>query len=1184
MPRGYTLKLLLIMNSPLWRISETDKRKWIMRANLTAFILIMTLMQVSAATFGQNFTLKEKSVSIAKIFFEIRKQTGYDVLLRSNQLKTSRKIKAEFSNVPLTEVIDQIIKGTELEYAFNDKTIFIKDKEKPSLVDKVVNYFLSIDVSGKVTDESGQPLAGAGVRIKDSNRTVVTNEKGEFTLKGVDENLVLVITYLGYQNREIKVAKELNIVLLMATGKLDEVAVVSTGFQNLPKERATGSFSTVSKQQLERQVTPDIISRLEGVTSSLVFNRDGLGRRQLRVRGQNTIYANAEPLIVVDNFPYEGSLDNINPNDVETITVLKDAAAASIWGVRAGNGVIVITTKRGKDNQILNINFNTNVSIGDKPDLKYDRAFLNSSDFIDVEQQLFSAGFFTATENSFGKSPLSPVVELLIKKRDNPAQASAIDAQINALRSVDYRNDLSKYFYQNNVNQQYALNFNGGSDKMTYYVSGGMDRNKGNSVGQSYKRYSFNAQTTYIPFKNLEVTAGLNYIQAINGNDNVMTQFPANVDPYTQLADGNGNPLSIVNSYRMTYVNDAPNKGFLNWAFSPIDEIGRHKTSANTSENRFSTSLKYTIVKGLSAEVRYQYQKQMIKTNNLATPESFYTRNLVNMYSSVGPTDAVILNNIPQGHILMFGGNDLTTNNLRSQLNFTNTYGDHTFSALAGYEIREVNGTITNGTFYGYDPNVGTTTPVNTITTFELQPSYDERSIPNNDGINNSVDRFLSYFANGSYTFKNRYILSGSARVDASNYFGVKTNQKFVPLWSAGIKWDIDKESFFKVGFLPKLSFRATYGYNGNLNKNLSAYTTVAYQSPAPMTNYVFGTILNAPNPQLRWERTSIFNLGLDFTFSNQVLSGSLEYYKRRGKDIIGDTQLAPSTGMANLRGNFAQTKGNGFDLILNSNNLRGKMGWQTSLLFSYATDKVSAYDVVSSVQNLVNSGNDNNGQIFPKAGYPLYSVFSYKWGGLDPTNGDPRGYENGALSKNYQSLITTQDFNNIIYSGPAKPVYSGGLQNTFTYKQFSLTAQLTYKLGYYIRQNSLYYSSLFNFGAGFADYSNRWKQPGDETRTNVPSLPSLTVNAGNRDTFYNRSEAVVQKGDHVRLQDINLTYSINDSLVKQIGVKNLTLTLYARNLGIIWRANNLGLDPDLYNAGLYPTPTNYSLALRANF
>lgn len=970
----------------------------IMRINLVILLIVITSLHVWAVGKAQTVTLTLKDATLEQALRHIKAQTGYGYFFEGGNLTQSTKVTLSLSNATLTQALDKSFAGQPYTYTIAENIIVVKSlagaqATKPQQPQK--------RIKGKVTGPQGQPLAGASVYIKGRQASTTTDEQGNYTITA-NEGETLVVTYIGFETQEqtIGAGNEINISLKEAVGLMDAVNIVSTGFQQLPKERATGSFATVSQQQLERQVTPDIISRLEGITSGLVFNTDNRGNRQIRVRGQSTIFANAEPLIVVDNFPYEGSIDNINPNDIESITLSKDAAAASIWGVRAGNGVIVITTKKGKLNQPLNISLTANLTTTGKPDIYYSPMFLNSSDFIDVEKQLFSTGFYNQYENAVNKPALSPVVELLIKKRDNPSQAANIDAQIDALRGIDVRDALSRYLYQNTISQQYALNFNGGTDKVTYILSVGADLGTGSTVGQSNQRYTINAQSTYTPIKNLEISTGIGYVQNVAKVDNLLSQMPVSMAPYTKIIDDNGNHLPIVNEYRATYVDAAPSKGFLNWQFTPLDEIGRNTSNNTTTENRLTAALKYTFIKGLNAELRYQYQKQQIGRETVAAADSYFTRNLVNRYSSVNTSGVVTINNIPPGAIYTFSNSIVKANNFRGQLNYNNTFGNHAITALVGYEVREIVRPQTYGRFYGYDPDVATIYTVNYTSTFLLQPSG-TASIPSLDGVSNATDRYISYFANAAYTFKDRYTLSGSGRIDGSNFFGVYTNQREVPLWSVGGKWDAGKEHFYKLSWLPKLSIRATFGYNGNLDKSLSAFTTAKYYSAAFYTGARYANIINPPNPELRWEKTSQLNLGLDFGLKNNVLSGTVDVYFKRGKDMIGDAIMAPSSGITRLRGNFAQTKGNGIDLVLNSNNLNGSVKWQTSYLFNYATDKVTAYEVNNTVPTMVMYGGGYSANVYAKEGYPVYSLFSYKWAGLSPVNGDPQGYINGVVSTN---------------------------------------------------------------------------------------------------------------------------------------------------------------------------------------
>ncbi len=471
-PNRHVPKILPMMNPGSAWFNTSAKRQLIMSIKLTAIIMIVTLMQVSAATFGQNVTLREDRISLERVFKEIRKQTGYNVFLSSDEVKLSTTINVDFTNISLAKVIEKILDGLPLTYTIDQKTVVIKEKEK-SLVDRVIAFFANIDVSGKVVDDKGLPLAGATIRIKGTSISTSANEKGEFLLKDVADNAVLEIGYVGYILKEVRAANDLgNIALSIAIGELDQVEV-STGYQTLSKEQMTGSVTVVDTKLLNRAVSPDLLTRLKGVTNGLLIDRTVGNSSGFNIRGRSSINSDTNPLIVIDNFPFEGNLNTINPNDIENVTILKDAAAASIWGVRAGNGVIVVTTKKGRLNQPVSVNFNSNVTIGEKPDL-YFRPQLSSAEFIDLEKFLFANGkYVTTLRNNY--ETISPVIELLSKRTS--ANAVITDAQIESLKQYDSRDQIDKYFFRNSLQQQYSLNLSGGKENNTYYFSGGYDRN-----------------------------------------------------------------------------------------------------------------------------------------------------------------------------------------------------------------------------------------------------------------------------------------------------------------------------------------------------------------------------------------------------------------------------------------------------------------------------------------------------------------------------------------------------------------------------------------------------------------------------------------------------------------------------------------------------------------------------------
>jgi hypothetical protein len=432
---------------------------------------------------------------------------------------------------------------------------------------------------------------------------------------------------------------------------------------------------------------------------------------------------------------------------------------------------------------------------------------------------------------------------------------------------------------------------------------------------------------------------------------------------------------------------------------------------------------------------------------------------------------------------------------------------------------------------------------------------------------------------NAAYTYKRRYTLSGSARKDESNLFGVKTNQKGVPLWSAGFAWAISQEAFYHVAWLPELKLRITKGYNGNIDKSVTAFVTARMNANSAVYNLPTGTITNPPNPSLRWEKVDIQNIGIDFATRGRRIEGSLEYYTKRGTDLIGVSPIAPSTGISEFRGNTADIKGHGLDLVLNCINMKGPFFWKTNFLFSYVTDKVTSYKAAQDIAAAYASQQTFN----PLEGRPLYSIYSFKWAGLDPQTGDPMGYLNGKPSKDYVSILSATDLSTLVYHGSATPRVFGSIRNTFSWKGVSLSCNITYKMAYYFKRRSFVNADLISLQpmAVHADYAKRWQKPGDEKITDVPSLVYPSLLSG-RDNMYQASEILVEKGDHIRLQDIQLSYDLNRQQVKKLPVQNIRFYVYASNLGILWKANDKGIDPD-FVIGL-PNPRTIAVGASIDF
>jgi TonB-dependent starch-binding outer membrane protein SusC len=1169
---------------------------------LTAILLTIVFLNVNATGVSQTVTYSGDNILLEKVFTVIKQQTGYLFLYPADVVKGAAKVSIHVKDAPLEEALNQALKGQPLRYMIQNKTIVISKNREAGDNKKTNDKEITappIDVRGRVLNHKGEPLAGANVKVKGTAIGGITNADGFFFLKEVEEHAVLEVSYLGFETQTLKLDGKANISiqLELAVSEMASVSVsVYTGYQQIPKERATGSFVQIDNKLLNRSTSLDVLGRLEGVASGLAFYRNSKSDQPtLSVRGRSTIFGYSQPLIVLDNFPYDGDISNINPNSVESITILRDAAAASIYGVRSANGVIVITSKKGSANKAPQVNFNTNVTIGEKPDMHY-FPLMSASDFIDAEMDFFSRGWYTGQESAVNKSPLTPVVELLIKKRDGLISAAEADQQIEAWKQNDALAQYEKYFLRNEVIVQNALSLSGGGDRSKYFLTLSYDKDKSSSVGNSFDRFSINATNSFTPFKNIDLNTGLMYTNTklVNNNPGINDVFTSAAGrkfyPYEQLADENGNALPVNYGFRDTYKALKESQGFLDWQYRPLDELNLANNVSQQSYNRASVEIRKTFTSSFNIEVKYQYERQLKKQNNLQSRATYYTRNLINLYYNPAGTTTALMYPVPVGDILDQTNSELQGHTGRAQANFNQTWQRHKVTIIGGFEVKELHTVSTPARFYGYNDETATSQPVDLVTRFNTNPQATPLSLPPSRTITDITDRFLSYYTNGSYTYNDRYVFSASGRFDNTNYFGVKSNNRLVPLWSTGVKWNVSREGFFKSNLFDQLALRATYGFNGNINKELTGYTTVRYGSEA-VTRAVNATVVNPPNPELRWETVSMLNLGVLFTLKKNVLSGTVEYFSKKGDDLIGDLAMDPTTGITAFRGNLSNIKGQGVDVQLNGKvGMGNRFGWNPTFLFSYATDKVTNYTKAfnARAQVLGGGGDITDIALSPLTGRPVLSIYSYPWGGLDPTTGDPLGYVDGEKT-DYTTALGKATPANLVYNGPVNPTMVGAFRNDFYWNSFSVSVNITYKLGHYFRRPSVDYGQFLTAWAGNRDFVNRWQKPGDEEFTNVPSIPAqLPISQGNREyRFYANSAILVQKADHVRLQDIVISYDLEKEKMHRLPFQRAHLYCNMTNLGILWRANKYGIDPDAVpftETRVLPQPRSVTLGARFDF
>ncbi len=1142
---------------------------------LTVFFSLVGLLHAHADIRAQGITLSGSNVPLQNFFRQIEQQSGYQFFYNDDLLKGTRKITVHLVNASLVQALDECFKEQPVSYEIIDKLIVVKRRKEPSPA-----LPTAIDIKGKVTNEQGEAIAGATVTVKGTSRAVSTNENGEFMLFSVDDKAILLISSVSFEGAEIKVNRQQYITIKLKTksNSLDSVLIAyNTGYEYIPRERATGSFGFVDNKLLNRTVTTNVLDRIENLVTGISFKNDQDG---LLIRGRNSIFSNVSPLIVVDNFPYDGDISNINPNDVENITVLKDAAAASIWGARAGNGVIVITTKRGRSS-IPQVSFNSAVTVFQRPTL-YRMPIISSSDAIDVEQKLFEQGYYDYDlVNTISPGPLSPVVELLAQQKDGLITEQQATQQINQLRNNDVRDDLYKYFYRKSVLQQHSLNVSGNTPNINYYMSAGFDRNLNELVGNSLNRVTLRSRNTFKVTRNLQIDAGLNYVENntnAGGNGGIYSINSGGgkgLAPYADLVDDDGSALVLVKDYRHGFADTVGSGKILDWKYRPLDEIRENETTSKIRDYVINVGISYKLFPSLLLEAKYQYENSVTTYQLLNSAESYTARDMINKFYQ---PDADNHFPVPKGGILYTNSQQSVSHQGRLQASYNKVINEkHEFNVVAGWEIKDYTTNINGYRMYGYNKTGNQVSSyidyVTRYPQFNYGPlsQYFKSNILNIQQISGFVDRFISYYANASYSFDRKYTFSLSGRNDAANLFGVSTNQKGVGLWSAGVSWKINRESFYNLSWLPYLTLRATYGYSGNYSRRATAKTTAVFGTNE--LGLYSGTIKNPPNKNLRWEQDRIANIALDFSSKNGRVSGSLEYYHKYNKDLMARAPIDPTLGViadqsSTFFGNVASIKGKGTEFTLNTINVNGsKWKWSSAFLFSYALTKIDKYLLPSTLYPEAVAGSSFNLIV----GKPVFTMYSFPWAGLDSQTGDPLGYKGKEISNDYYSILAQTAIDSLLYNGPTQAPYFGAIRNTVSFANFSLSVNISFRCGYSFRSTSIQYSTLIGTWTGHSDYAKRWKNPGDEKITDVPSMPDNIVNYdGTRDRFYALSDALTEKGDQIRLEDIRLDYHILQKRWHKLPFQELTLYAFASDLGLLWTANKRGIDP-YYPDGLRP-------------
>jgi len=1116
-------------------------------------------------SFSVEHTTLEKELSLLEVL-------GHCIITRNGNHTQFHDLSVTVVNATIEEALEQCIRDLPFNFEVTD-----------SLGIKYISLrrYRWTRLKGHVYSTENEPLEDVSVQILPTPNGVMTNADGCFRLSNLTDTVLLVISGVNIETQYVRPEgrRTMDITVKKKARNLTAHTVIfDNGYNPVKASTAPpGSWFQLRRPALDRIPAIDPTSILRAQGSSIMLGTGTKNSLHMAIRGMSTLNAVQEPLVVLDNFPYTGDLRDINLNDIESITILKDPVASSIWGARSGNGVLIYTSRKG-GGKGPHLAFVTNTAITVKPDLGY-QPLLRPGDDTFLEKLFFQRHFYDAALLDASHPAVPPVVIVLDQLQRGLITQEKADELIKEYGQHSIQKDLSKYFYQTAVWQQYHLSMSSGSTVRNDYFSLGYDVDPTNLRRNNFERITIQGSNNWKWLSGKLQLCTQGHFSKIVMHDNNSGNLPVNYT-YAQLAGPSGEAMPVNYRYNPEYTSTQGGGHLRDWSFRPLQELNLADNSTRITDYHGQISIRYSILPGLSAEGMYRWMKGEQIVRNRYDKDGFYVRDLTNLFTQLNTPDFSTA--IPAGDIMDKAVTINTSENMRGQLSYNHPGG---FSGIryvinAGADRSQQTMHNESMRYYGYNPNRGTNILVDPITVYTDIMGM-PRQIPMNQNYQDLYVRYLSFFANMDVTLKGKYTVYMSAKKDGTNIIGVDARKRWWPFWALGLGYDATKKSRDTLVFPHILKGRLSIGCNGNIGSRTGYLVT---QSLVP-NNYgdAQSGISNPPDGGLTWERSYMLNAGLDYGVWRDSLSpqgrlqGSIECFTRWGRGLLGNDTLAPSSGLTGFFGNTATMDGWGFDVVLNTENIRGRFGWTSSLLLTYASDKVTNYRFVPSSAAGYTQFNT------PKQGRPLSSLFSYRSAGLDPTYGDPQGYKGNDISKDYNSIVNAKGDTGIIYSGNYQPKIFGGMTNTFTWKRWSLSSLMEFKAFFVFRRPSMnYYAMVSGSESGNADYHNSWRTPGDEKRTTVPS-PPLT-NDRDRSTFYAYSQSTITRGDYVRLQDVRLAYEFSGNVTGKAPAWRMTAYFAINNMGIIWRANKNGIDPNAFNYGEMPAPKSYITGLRIEF
>ena len=1145
---------------------------------LLAFSLSCSAPLVYAQTSSpEKITLSVSKKSLESVLEKLSKQYNYQFFYNASLLKKVN-VTASLQEADIHNVMKTLLAGTGLQYTLKGKMIVITAITKKTASNMLVN--------GRVVDSEGTSIPGVTIFTQDKTQGTVSDIDGRFSFsKPLDYGTVLNFSSVGMKPHDVVYDGEvaLQVVMIEDVQQLDDVIV--TGFQTISRERATGAAVILGKDKINKIHANNLTSKIEGLSAGLSTYGGSMS-----IRGTATMSTaiGTKPLLVLDGQVVNQDLSSLNPEDIENITILKDAASTSLYGVRATNGVIVVTTKKPTDRKV-NINASANFYFRPASSLDYQH-YASTSDIIDYEVNYLLTdpvymkdpiAYFNAKDDPKYVESYTQIERLYYERAKGRISTATLEGAIEKLREYDYRQEYQDKMAQLSFTQDYNVSLAKGGDKSDMFASIRFQKYGSNSKSSlNNDKLSFYLKTSMEFTQWFKFTYGVNadYQNSKNGGGDVFggTSFM----PYERITDDNGNPVYQYPYHYYRSQEIAETKGLQPLQYNVLEEYKNNATSARNLYLRFFTQLDFNLTKGLDLGLKFQYEDKYFNSEKYDEVDSYTMRYKIDDFTSKDAQQKLVYN-IPVGGHLQDINARSSFYNLRGQLNYNTTIANkHDITALIGGEIRQDKMRQTQGERYGYDEQrlsfmqvdwktiqsgvVGQLYPTRKSTSSELSNVYE------------TLHRYVSAYANAGYTYDGRYSLNASVRMEQADLFGTDPQYRYRPLWSVGFSWNVTHEQFMKsISWLNMLKLRTTYGITGNVDQNSSPYLLGGF-GLGYLTNVNSTSIQTPPNPMLRWEKTSTFNFGIDFGIFKR-LNGSFDAYRRYSSDLLANKTLDPSIGWTIAKFNNGEMKNIGYEFSLSYDWLKSK-DWtlNTSLTASYNKNTIEKVGYIpSTAKSMITSPYSSY-----MVGDTYGTMYAYHYAGLT-AEGDPSIYdENG----NIKSNVNVDNIGAVVRVGQLSPKWQGALSINLRWKELELYTKIVYYTGHSLRKDV---TPLYQeIGAGaHRDFVNRWTP--EHTDTDIPRMGVHNTTDEFRSQYWQYADSHVTSASFIKMRNIGLSYNLPKRIARSWGFNNIGLHAQIDN-PFYWAANHNDIDPEAFSANngsrTSAQVTSYVLGLNINF